>query len=670
MRVKKLTRAIAYALAVSPLILLPQVALTQDVDLADLGDRGFSIVGIDVDDRFGTSVSGAGDVNGDGLSDIIIGAFLADPNDIASAGESYVVFGKSDGAPVDLDNLGSEGFRIVGVSVEDYSGGSVSGAGDVNGDGLDDLIVGASRADANGDSDAGVSYVVFGKSSGSTVDLANLALGGFRIDGIGDDDFSGSSVSGAGDVNGDGLSDLIIGAWGTDIGNDRNTGATYVIFGKSNSAAIDLDSLGPGGFRIDGINATDRSGFSVSGAGDVNGDGLADLVLGAHTAGPGDENGAGESYIVFGKVSSTLVDLANLGPQGFRIPGVNTLDRNGISSAGAGDVNGDGLADLIVGASTADPDGRTDAGQSYVIFGKADSAPIDLDNLGAEGFQMLGADDGDIAGFSVAGSGDVNGDGLADLVVGAPRADPDGDENAGAGYVLFGKPNEAPIDFGDIGADGFRINGVQPQDNLGLTVSGAGDVNGDGLADVILGAPGELPPSSPGEIYVVFSELASPSNAIYRVRSGNGNAPRMAVGVSGDGSNDSTPDGRFWVDFSDGNDTVELASIETVTLARSDGGYIPAAANVSWQFETTRQNWTSAEVTVRYLDDELLIENETILELVFSPDGNAPFTPLTSQVNPQNNTISATISQPGFLYISQRELPDDVFADRFESSLP
>jgi hypothetical protein len=152
------------------------------------------------------------------------------------------------------------------------------------------------------------------------------------------------------------------------------------------------------------------------------------------------------------------------------------------------------------------------------------------------------------------------------------------------------------------------------------------------------------------------------------VRSQNGNPPRMAVGITGDGSNNGTPDARFWIDFADGEDFLSSASTEAITLSRSSGSFTMPAAQVSWRLQTNRQNWSSAEITVRYLQSELLIANENALQLVFSPTGSAPFTPLSTERNTRNNTLRATISGPGFLYIGEGEIPDALFNDRFEAS--
>ncbi|MBX9258858.1 FG-GAP repeat protein, partial [Desmonostoc muscorum CCALA 125] len=482
------------------------------LDLSNLnGSNGFSING-GVSDFFGGSVSNAGDVNGDGTSDLIIGASGA----ALGAGKSYVVFGSSNGfsAQLDISNLnGSNGFAINGINgrnsdgVSDSSGKSVSTAGDVNADGISDLIIGASGA-ASG---AGQSYVVFGSSNGfsPTLDLSNLnGSNGFAINGSGTDS-SGNSVSSAGDVNGDEISDLIIGAPGN--------GKSYVVFGNSSgfSASFDLSSLnGSNGFVVNG-SATDLSGASVRNGGDVNNDGISDLIIGAYNA----ASGAGNSYVVFGKSSgfSASLDLSTLdGSNGFAITGINGNDASGYSVSSAGDVNDDGISDLIIGA----PFASEFAGQSYVLFGSSNgfSAQLDLSNLDpTKGFAINGINANDSSGISVSAAGDINNDGADDLIIGATGA------NAGAGssYVVFGTPQPQPepepepkpqpqviFNLSTLnGSNGFAING-SGTDSSGNSVSSAGDVNADGIADLIIGAPGN------GKSYVVFGSSSGFSTTL------------------------------------------------------------------------------------------------------------------------------------------------------------
>ena len=502
-----------------------QAAFTASIPSLDLsslaagdGTGGFVINGIDAGDESGFSVSGAGDVNGDGFADLIIGAGYAD----GRAGESYVIFGRAGGfdAAFDLSNLdGSAGFVINGIDRGDRSGVSVSGAGDVNGDGYADLIIGAYRADPHG-SNSGESYVVFGKEGGfdAALDLSSLdGSSGFVINGIDANDYSGVSVSGAGDVNGDGFADLVIGASRADPGDNGAAGESYVIFGRAGGfdAALDLSSLAAGdgesGFVISGIDMFDQSSRSVSGAGDVNGDGYADLIIGARYADPGGDSSSGESYVVFGKEGGfgAELDLSSLdGSSGFVINGIDTFDQSGFSVSGAGDVNGDGYADLIIGARYADPGGDSSSGESYVVFGKASGfdAALDLSSLdGSSGFVINGIDTFDQSGFSVSGAGDVNGDGYADLIIGARYADPGGDSSSGESYVVFGKASgfDAALDLSSLdGTTGFVINGIDAGDESGVSVSGAGDVNGDGFADLIIGAHGA--DGGAGASYVIF----------------------------------------------------------------------------------------------------------------------------------------------------------------------
>ena len=412
---------------------------SRTMDLSELdGSDGFRIDGENARDKSGYSVSSAGDINGDGYNDIIIGAHEADQNG-EDSGATYVVFGKASGfsGTIDLSNIvrsGSGGVRIDGEKGY-YSGNSVS-AGDVNGDGYDDIIIGT---DFNGSaSGSGSIYVVFGKADGSNglngaIELSELDdSDGFRIDG---GIYIGWSVS-AGDVNGDGYDDVIIGSPFSSPNGDYS-GSTYVVFGKDSgfSRTMDLSELdGSDGFRIDGENRRNLSGDSVS-AGDINNDGYDDIIIGTPWA---DLNGdySGATYVVFGKESgfSRTMDLSELdGSDGFRIDGEGGNDYSGHSVSSAGDFNGDGYDDIIIGAWGAGPNGN-DSGSSYVVFGKESgfSRVIELSELdGRDGVRIDGANAGDWSGYSVSSAGDVNGDGYDDIIIGAPGAEDDS-------YVIYG----------------------------------------------------------------------------------------------------------------------------------------------------------------------------------------------------------------------------------------
>ena len=385
----------------------------------------YTFDGLAAGDGFGLSVAGAGDVNQDGWADLIVGAYNADPGSLSDAGQATVFSGKNGGVL----------HTFNGLAAGDWFGWSVAGAGDVNKDGYPDLIVGAYNADPGSLSNAGQATVFSGKNGNVLHTFNGLAAG---------DEF-GIAVAGA-DVNQDGHADLIVGAYSADPGGRKDAGQVTVFSGKTGVVL----------YTFDGLAAGDEFGWAVASA-DVNRDGYADIIVGADNADPGGRSNAGQVTVFSGKTGVVL----------YTFDGLAAGDRFGMSVWGAADVNRDGFPDVIVGAHRADPGGRADAGQATVFSGKTGSVLYTFDGPGI----------GDHFGRSV-GAADVNRDGYADVIVGADNASPRSRTGAGQATVLSGKD----------GSVLFTWDGPATGDCFGVSVAGAGDVDRDGWADVIVGA--------------------------------------------------------------------------------------------------------------------------------------------------------------------------------------
>jgi hypothetical protein len=484
------------------------------IDLSTIaGSTGFKIFGEASSVSAGRSVAAAGDVNGDGFDVVIVGAPFVGP------GRAYVVFGdeaiNTDVHPTALG--GTNGFIIVGEASNNRAGASVASAGDFNGDGYDDVIVGASDFNTN----QGAAYVIFGGPDGTFAQSLFLSTlqpaQGIRLTGAGASHFAGTAVTGAGDFNGDGFDDVVIGAPGaSDAYGATGSGLSYIVYGSASPQSQSVSAIdGTNGLVLGGPGTTASSGTSVGGGGDVNGDGLDDVIIGAPQAdfagaGGGDR---GAAYVVFGSATpaSSYINLS--APDGIamiRLIGKDANDENGKSVAIVGDVNGDGYDDVASGAFLSGAGGAY-SGEGFVVFGREtfSGADVTLSALdGTNGFSIAGAAVNDTLGFSAGGGSDVNGDGFADVIFGAKDADtPAG--NSGGSYVVFGAAAgfASSINVSELdGNNGFRLAGASGSDYNGMSVASAGDVNNDGFGDLITGAPGADPSLvvGAGTAYVVL----------------------------------------------------------------------------------------------------------------------------------------------------------------------
>ncbi|MBN1335205.1 MAG: FG-GAP repeat protein [Deltaproteobacteria bacterium] len=420
-----------------------------DLSLADaklVGENEYNFAGYSL---------AAGDVDGDGVDDVLVGAF-GERTAGFRTGAAYIVLGPVSGTL----NLSVADAKLVGEEEGDEAGWSVS-AGDVDGDGVDDVLVGAYREETGG-SNAGAVYLMRGPVSG-TVDLS---LADAKLVGERSSDQAGYSVS-AGDVDGDGVEDILVGALRADTGG-KDAGAAYLVLGPV-SGTVDLSRADA---RLTGERYEDNAGSSVS-AGDVNGDGVDDVLVGAFLE-RSEGSQAGAAYLVLGPVSGTV----NLYLADAKLVGEDFYDNAG-NSVSAGDVDGDGVEDVLVGACREDT-GGTDAGAVYLVLGPV-AGTVDLSLADAK---LIGEEEGDEAGWSVS-TGDVDGNGVDDVLVGAFMEETVG-SYAGAAYLVLG-PVSGTVDLSLADA---KFLAEEERDGAGSSLA-AGDVDGDGVDDVLVGAYAE-----------------------------------------------------------------------------------------------------------------------------------------------------------------------------------
>jgi hypothetical protein len=638
---------------------------------------GTSLDGATAGDMVGYSVSSLGDVNGDGFEDAIVGAPWTkfDPQATTKwdlySGEAYLLFG-----PVQTSTNGinlKPIARALPNSPPVFAAGlSVSGAGDVNRDGYNDILVGAPWGIADNQQGSsgrasGEVYLIFGRQDiGGDLSSPDQSRG-VIFEGAAQGDNAGLSVASAGDFDGDGYADILIGAPEADAPDMANAGRVYLISGKRLSeglpSVVDLASLEytADGVVFLGVGKDDHAGFSVTGAGDANGDGLADILIGAPGRDDGEALDIGAVYLVYGRsftgLTGTPYSLSQIdGSNGVVFEGIAAFDQAGSSVAGSGDVNGDGLADILIGAPNADVNGNDEAGESYLVYGKQGG----VDHVGGgfslassclqtsgRGLLFQGEAPHDFAGASVSIIADRDGDGYDDLLIGAPGADEVGKTDAGITYLIDGS---GLLSGGDLGTTvGMSLVGELASDAFGFSVSGAGDVCNpvDGLSDLLIGAAKASPDSKTeaGKFYLLKGYDSTPlSPSIYIANTAAGDAPRTAIGAV----ESAVPSSRCWIDFENGTGSgYTSASQEIVILTRNNSGIsgLSNVATVRWEIQTSRSGWSGARVTFKYLDSEVSGLTVSNLRLYQSASLGGGWALLADQSHDQQiNEISGTVS--------------------------
>ena len=502
---------------------LPGVMMLPD-DLD--GANGARLSGLPSAGQMGIEVSGAGDVNDDGYDDFLLSSPYAWIGGVREAGEAYLVYGRTNGLPPEammtdtwLD--GTNGVILRGSAVMfAYAGKALGAAGDVNGDGIDDFLVGVPGA--------GEAYLVYGRSGGYSA-LVGLTNGwanganGVRCHGMNGGAASEQALAGVGDVNGDGFADFLVGSRSARPNDMTNAGAAYLIFGSDTALpeAIPMTNTwfnGTNGVMLTGAQPDIYCGTAVGPAGDVNGDGFADFLIGASLASPEGQHQAGEAYLVFGRAADQWPAVAMMtntwldGTNGMILAGRQAAFQHGSAVGAAGDVDGDGLDDFLVGTAYASAEAMTAAGEAYLIYGRTNAFPafaaMDTNWLdGVNGALFRGRMTSARLGQGLNGARDMNGDGYADFALGAPGIVHDGMSYAGEAYVVYGTPDRYPALVMNTnawldGVNGSILRGSTGSMYVGWSVDFAGDVNGDTMPDLLVGALGVN--NFTGAAYIVY----------------------------------------------------------------------------------------------------------------------------------------------------------------------
>jgi hypothetical protein len=504
------------------------------VDLATESD--VRVFGVGPANYMDTAVN-IGDANGDGLADFAFGANNFSTRDRMGAGAVYVVYGSNPQSAIDLSNLSGTGYTIYGPQMYSRIGSELAPVGDFNGDGFADFVISARQGDSSA-YQGGVVYLILGGPRSTDVDLKSPGGAAISVGSrVYDDECS--TIAGVGDFNGDSLSDLAVGCGGSSANDWRAAGRAYVIFGSRAPSNVDLStSLPPtAGVQVSGDAPSARIGGAMSSAGDVNGDGLGDLLLGQPNFSTPTKLKVGAAYVVLGSRSPSSLTLPegewSISPsQAVRIIGAETQAGLGATLAGVGDTNGDSRADIAVSS-----------GQNVIVLlGSREPRSMDLSRESLNvptgvGWAIDGAGSGiGSERFVIASGQDFNSDGLSDVALAFYRAAYLGRTAAGAAWVVYGSRD---LQLRTISGDGSvrvpasgRRGGVLFQGaaawNQLSKANGIGDFNHDGVTDLAMGAPttdeGRLSLENRGTVFIQFGFKPSAPGAPTGARAVSGPA--------------------------------------------------------------------------------------------------------------------------------------------------